>query len=112
MSDDTTPRARRRMRWAVVLLALGFLGAFVPGLAAGGRFLPGPFYELFLRLRPLTFTGSTRFVRMTYQPADVSDPKTTPWIDLRHIRIESRALTDLVREEPGWTAAAATLLVV
>jgi len=40
MSDASDRRRRWRVRWAVALLLFGLLGAVVPALAAGSRFLP------------------------------------------------------------------------
>jgi hypothetical protein len=37
MSDGVDPRARRRGRWAIVLLLIGLLAAVVPALVAGSR---------------------------------------------------------------------------
>jgi hypothetical protein len=87
--SDAAPRARRRIRWAVALLLLGFVVAFVPGLAAGDWFLSPDKVKLEL-------LGAGKY------------PNVGAYWTYRGVIVPS--LIELVRYETGWAVAIGTLL--
>jgi MFS superfamily sulfate permease-like transporter len=103
MSDAPAPRARRRGRWAVALLLVGFVGAFVPGLVAGERFV----------------CSDPKWDHFNYFIEDMSDA-TDPLVggtshpafgNLVLVPSPPKSLLDLVQTDPSWAVAAATLLI-
>jgi hypothetical protein len=82
------------MRWAVALLVAGVVVAFVPGLAAGERFLyPSP---------PLVHLGPRP------RPPFLISSGLVP--DGLIVKFPPTSLVELVRTDAAWAIAAATLL--
>jgi hypothetical protein len=101
MSDAPDPRDRRRIRWAVALLLLGFLVAFVPGLAAGDDFV--------------VVTSEWNVIEKGSRHDDhVSAPIVLHFYvrtDGTVLRVPPTSYCDLVGDDLSWATSAATLLV-
>jgi hypothetical protein len=109
MSDSTDLCARRRGRWAVTLLLLGLVVAFVPGLAAGDRSVPtssGTWDVAVFGVASGTHSfapvGSNHFGLRS------AAERTTTIVDDSY---PLASLSELVRGSVAWAVSAATLLL-
>ena len=118
MTDEPRSRVTGRSRFAVLLLLLGVVAAFVPGLAAGNGFRPCGWISKGTFLIPKPPVSGSGAYRITGDGARVGG-------DARAIVVTGNAqitytgvgsgrarLCDLVAYEPGWTAAAAALIAM
>src|SRR5262245_56103358 len=122
MSDAPDPRARRRLRWAVVLLLLGFLGAVVLALVAGRG--SGAVVYLFATVDgstpppPVVMptdspTAQTWRVTGDHLSVDTSDGV----LKISGVTITAKSnglrswtsIFDLVQHDAGWAAAAVAI---
>lgn len=123
--DDAPPRRRvTRPRIAVVLLLLGVVVAFVPGLMAGSSFRPcawiasGSINLPLAPLQPMSGGATPQSYVITGDDVKLSGSGSTfsvrasGGVVIFGLPIGRSTLCDLVAFEPGWTAAAAALLAM
>ena len=94
MSDDAVPR----VRWAVALLLVGLVVAFVPGLAAGDRFV---------RVRRVTIYATLQGPAESEHWVDEGDALWA-W-EFDNAWPEGTSACDLVRTDLGWAFVAGAL---
>src|SRR5262245_17053887 len=125
MSDAPNPRTRHRIRWAIALLLLGLLGAVVPALVSGPRFLSSAAVYLLddgrtvvipaLTARAAAGRPAPMFFKVTGDRVSANvDGGVLTFTGGSTLTFTSgpsawTSAADLVTHEPGWTAAAAAI---
>jgi hypothetical protein len=110
MSDAPDPRDRRRICWAVALVLLGFLVAFVPGLLSGDEFVPRRPTSTDWYSRPLS---NTSFAATPAETSHAGSGVARTFV-IRSLTIvidPPTSLVGLATTDLSWAVAAATLLV-
>jgi hypothetical protein len=110
IAAQTSRRPRVRARLGVVLLLLGLVVAFVPGLAAGDRFLSVRWHFVVLD-SPSERADAADLRRTRIAPAGVYS-SGGPAGTAGEIEWPGSSLTNFVSNDTRWALAAATLLTV